>query len=643
MIVATAGHVDHGKTSLIKQLTGVDTDRLEEEKRRGLTINLGFAYRKLEGRAPIGFVDVPGHHRFINTMIAGVSGIDLGMLVVAADDGPMPQTREHLDVLRLLGVQHIIVVITKIDRVSASRIEEVAAQSKALVAGSEGTTPTFQVSNLSGDGVSALLSYLQQCASDVRSRSQSGGFRLSIDRAFTLKGVGLVLTGTVTAGSVGIGESLILQPAGVKLRVRGIHVQDEKSESACAGQRCALNVVGAVSRVEVARGDWLLDANAGPLSHCIDARIQLLDTVPFPLKHLSPIKIYLGARRIAGRVFLLEGGNRLVAGGGGLVQLLLNEAISCCHGERFLVRDDSESVTLGGGIVLDPYARRSGKSQPQRLRALAALETDSPSKALVSMTAELGALVDLEEFRRGWNLRSEEMQVLCEALVHVFDANGSRYGVGEARWQQGVAAVLDALESWHQTHPYEPGIAIGALEAQMRKILELPLFTALLGPLTDSKKICLRKGVLYLHGFKPLVSAEDVERWQKIESLLRRQGKDIPLLSQITAATGLRRKSLERLLRRAVHDGKVHRLNENRFASSEQLAKLAQQVCELGAEGEAITVVSVKERLGIGRKLAIEVLEYFDSIGFTRREQDQRLIVGAEQPALEFCGDSANA
>ena len=272
MIVATAGHVDHGKTSLVKQLTGVDTDRLEEEKSRGLTIELGFAYRKLPDGVTLGFIDVPGHSRFINTMIAGVNGIDLGLLVVAADDGLMPQTREHLDVMQLLGISAFILVITKIDRADASRVEEVARIIKTLV------------------------------------------------------------------------------PAGDKVRVRSLRVRDGEAQAGQAGDRCALNIVGAR---DVQRGNLLAAINCLPLSSHLDVRFSLLSAAPFSLRHLSPAKLYIGTQRLACRIFFIEPAEngRLEPGQGILAQLILAEPINCCSGDRFLIRDDSESVTLGGGVV----------------------------------------------------------------------------------------------------------------------------------------------------------------------------------------------------------------------------------------------------------------------------------------------------
>ena len=294
MIVATAGHVDHGKTSLVKQLSGIDTDRLVEEKRRGLSINLGYAYERIADGVSIGYIDVPGHNRFINTMISGVSCIDMALLVVAADDGPMPQTIEHLEVLRLLGVTEFVLVITRIDRVEQSRVDEVIHGVREILAAD---CPVFPVSNIDGTGVAQLRGFLHKRAQHIGIKLDRGYFRLSIDRSFLLQGTGLVVTGTIISGRVVVGDRIRLMPGGLPVRVRGIHVQDEKAQSGRAGQRCALNITG-LDRQQIDRGDWLQASAIAQASDRIDVRLDILASLPFTIKHLSPVKLYIGAKRL---------------------------------------------------------------------------------------------------------------------------------------------------------------------------------------------------------------------------------------------------------------------------------------------------------------------------------------------------------
>ena len=384
MIVATAGHVDHGKTSLIKALTGVDTDTLAEEKARGLTINLGYAYLPSSDGRVIGFIDVPGHHRFINTMISGVSGIDRALVIIAADDGPMPQTSEHLNVLNVLGVTDIDIVITKIDAVTPERVVEVAQKARELVdARCESEGKVFQVSSVTGDGIDALKSHLESLQPKVRDQALERGFRLSIDRRFHVSGAGLVVTGTASTGTISVGDHLILQPKGLEVRVRELRANDAMVKSAAAGQRVALCLAGKVELNDIDRGDCLVEPALAQLSQRLDVQLSLLSDAPTALKHLSPAKLYIGARRVGAKVALIEKGvSSLTPGQTSMAQLILDSPISAYSGERFVLRDDSESFHLGGGVVLDPNGPQYGKAKPERLTWLSALATGSVDTAL---------------------------------------------------------------------------------------------------------------------------------------------------------------------------------------------------------------------------------------------------------------------
>ena len=307
MIIATAGHVDHGKTSLIKALTGVDTDTLAEEKARGLTINLGYAYLPSSNERVIGFVDVPGHRRFINTMISGVSGIDRALMIIAADDGPMPQTSEHLNVLSVLGVADIDIVITKIDAVKPERVVQVAQRARELVdARCESEGELFQVSSVTGDGIDALKSHLESLPPKGRDQALERGFRLSIDRRFHVSGAGLVVTGTASTGTVGVGDHLILQPKELEIRVRELRANDVMVKSAVAGQRVALCLAGKVELGDIDRGDCLVEPTLDQISQRLDVQLTLLSDTPTALKHLLPVKLYIGARRVGAKVALIE-------------------------------------------------------------------------------------------------------------------------------------------------------------------------------------------------------------------------------------------------------------------------------------------------------------------------------------------------
>ena len=410
MLVATAGHVDHGKTSLVKHLTGTDTDRLAEEKRRGLTIELGYAFCDLDSGARVGFIDVPGHHRFINTMISGISGIDLGLLVVAADDGPMPQTLEHLQVLKILGVKRFAGVITKTDLVDEDRLQQVREQVGALLPGA----PLCEVSNLSGAGMDHLLSILEAETRDCPNRDTGALFRMYIDRVFIRKGAGLVVTGTALAGTVKAGDTLRLHMSGgdvareTDVRVREVHAQGLAAQAGMAGQRCALNLSGKVSLERVHRGDFLCAHPTAVPGRRLDTRCWTVADPVRPFKHLGRIKLHVGSRRIGARTYLIERAED--PSDGERVQLLLDKPVLAFAGDRFVIREDNEGSTLGGGIVIDPEAPRKGKSRRARLQQLDALEVDDPSDALEQALFDNAEIVSLGRSSRIWNLTPEALE-----------------------------------------------------------------------------------------------------------------------------------------------------------------------------------------------------------------------------------------
>ena len=371
MIVATAGHVDHGKTSLVRALTGIDTDRLPEEKQRNLTIDLGFAYVPLEDGGVLGFVDVPGHERFIRNMLCGVAAVDYALVVVAADDGVMPQTEEHLAILDLLGVEAGAVAITKTDRVDPGRVDEVAEEvelylDETRLAGAA----CFPVSSVDGSGMDALKAHLESVAHTVRRRPAGGHFRLAVDRAFTVVGAGLVVTGTAFSGSVSVDDRLLLSPARIPVRVRGIHAQDRKAERGRAGERLALNIVGqSLGRDDVARGDWVVEEAAHLPARRIDATVRILSDETRPVAHWTPVHVHLAAADVTGRLALLEA-RSLAPGESGLAQLVLDRPIGAMHGDRFVLRDQSG----------DAHRRRRNGSR----RAAAGARTRPPSPARLS-------------------------------------------------------------------------------------------------------------------------------------------------------------------------------------------------------------------------------------------------------------------
>jgi selenocysteine-specific elongation factor len=639
VIVATAGHVDHGKTSLIKQLTGVDTDRLEEEKRRGLSISLGYAYLQQEKGIPIGFIDVPGHQRFINTMISGISGIDMGLLVVAADDGPMPQTREHLDVLQVLGVRKLVVVISKIDRATDERQAQVSRDIRTLVGGIYWDSPEiFSVSNTSGKGMDALRDYLLTCGNKQYSYSGNGCFRLSIDRAFTVKGAGVVVTGTVSTGQVHTGDTLHVHPGEMPIRVRGLRVHDQEAQTATAGQRCAINLAGSVSLADIGRGDWLLAPEVGPASQRLDVECSLLDSASFALKQLSPVKIYIGATRVAGRMALLQTDSserRLHPGEQCLAQLILEAEVPCYTGQRFLLRDHAEEVLLGGGTILDPEGIASRKSRPARISSLNAMREDSPEQSLAKLL-ELDTPVDLTRFRRAWNLKPEEKVQVPSSIALEFEAEEKHWLVNQSYWQEADTAMSEFLQDWHKEHPEEMGIKANALRSTLLTRYGSPLLVAVLTAKLSSGSFKLSERRISQANYRPVVLEVSTTQWKLLQSYLTRCGVLIPLQSELSAETGISLKDLEEIARVAIRDGRLFRVSDRRYALPAQLLELCGPVLELWHAEEALNVIALKRCWGAGRNLTIEILEFFDSIRFTQRRGDIRIVLDTELPARLF-------
>lgn len=625
MIVATAGHVDHGKTYLVKNLTGVDTDRLAEEKRRGVSINLGFAYRNLDDNKVLGFIDVPGHTRFINTMIAGVSGIDLGLLIIAADDGVMPQTQEHLDVLRLLDVRQFVIVLTKIDSVDQDRVDFVANQAQRLFLEE---IAVFRVSNKSLKGISDLQQYLDEAARTLSAQVSNGHFRLSIDRAFTIKGSGLVVTGTAISGKVKVGDSLLLQPQGKIIRVREIHAQNKKVEAGRSGQRCAINITGNVKLSEIHRGNSLVAESLDALSRRSDVSVRLLPNTPFSLKHLSPVRVHIGAGRSSARIFFLENILKLNSGQAVLAQLIFDEPVSVCSGDYFIIRDDSETTTLGGGCILDPAAPKKGKVKEGRLELLSTLSAVDdfalgPEIVLKHQVFEQGQIIRCIDFCRAWNIHTDEYSRLLEVVgsKHVRDLNG--YLISQNKCDKTKAEMKNALSNFHRKFPQKEGMP----PKDIRGIQIEAVFVSLLGELVKEGVAVLRGGLLSLKSHKVKVSSKALNQWAKVETVYDKQGKKFPRVAELMSETGFEKIELTDILKVAVKNGYLHKLSDNRYGRPSDLYEMAEQVILLSESVEEFKVVEFKSVISSGRGLAIELLEYFDKVKLTKRIGNQRVIL----------------
>jgi selenocysteine-specific elongation factor len=634
MILATAGHIDHGKTALVRALTGVDTDRLPEEKRRGLTIDLGFAYATLPDGTELGFVDVPGHERFLPNMLAGVLSIDRVLLVVAADDGPRPQTIEHLDILELIEVAEITGIVTKIDRVPPERTAAVAAEVADLLADAGyADSPIFPVSSHTGDGIAALTQHLQESARLAeRARAAttpSGLFRMAIDRAFTLPGIGLVVTGTISAGRIAIADRLTVSPRGIPVRVRGLHSQNQPIETARAGERCAVNIVGAFPEgAAPRRGDWLLAPERHLPVRRLDLVVRASRHAETPLRDGLPVHLHLGTEDVVGRIAVLSG-RTIDPGGTGFVQLDLDQPIGALHGDRAVLRDHGARITLAGGRVVDPLAPRRGRRLPARLALLDAMAPAEPATALQRMLAVEG-LVDLAKFALVCNLTPADLDALGEAagLLRI-GPDHAPVAVTRERLATLAAGVAEALAAWHRSQPDMLGPTRLALFAHLRGTAPEGALDAALVQLAAEGSAVREGGMWRLSEHRPRLTNADEKLWERVRPLLAAAELRPPRVREIAQALALEPEAVVRFLYRAERLGRVSKVADNRFFLHETLTRLAEIASELADESPdgSFTAVGFKDRSGVGRNLTIQILECLDRMGATRRVGDSRVVL----------------
>ncbi len=642
MIIATAGHVDHGKTELIKALTGTDTDRLPEEKRRGLSIELGFAYQPLADGTVLGFVDVPGHEKFIRNMLAGVGGIELGLLVVAADDGVMPQTREHTAILDLLGIKECVVVITKVDRVSESRVAEVEWQVSELLAPSAmAGAAVYRVCAPRGDGIDALREVLRARAAARPARLARGHFRLAVDRCFSLHGIGVVVTGTVFSGAASVGERLVVSPSGKEVRVRSIHAQNQESSWAVAGQRCALNLVGREVRgAAIRRGDWVLDPSMHAPTRRLDAEVRVLAAETRALKHWTPVHVHAGASHVTGRVAVLGGGS-IAPGDVGLAQLVLDDDAALTHGDRLVLRDQSATRTIGGGQVIDPRAPKRGRARPARLAWLEAMSAPQPRDALERVLAVSPAGIGVKRFQQARNLTDAELDAVLEAgAVQLVGRVEGGVLIGAKSLRTLGDAVLAVIDRWHAERPQALGPNPGELQAALPDRPPADLVDHVLGELTSIGEVTRSGLITHRPGHRVRLDDHDARRWPEIRAVLEPADGSPPSLRPAAEVLELEPAALLGLLQRATGAGFVVPVTKNRFITLPLVARFADQAERLAQDSPAgeFSAAEFRDAAAVGRNFAIELLEFFDRSGFTQRIGDRRRL---RRTASQVFGEAA--
>jgi selenocysteine-specific elongation factor len=629
VIVGTAGHIDHGKSTLVEALTGTHPDRLAEEKRRGITIDLGFAFLEENG-VRFGFVDVPGHERFVSNMLAGAAGIDVLLLVIAADESIKPQTREHFDICRLLGVQRGVVALTKSDMVDSETLELVRMEAEEYLRGSFlERARLVPVSAKTGAGLSDLKKALSEAAASVGTKDEARYFRLPIDRAFAMKGFGSVVTGTLISGSVGPGDGVELFPGGERLRVRGVQSGGKSVERATPGQRTAVNLAG-IEHTALKRGMALASPGKFRKTRRIDVRLELLPSAR-KLKQGSRVHFHAGTAETIAEVFF-HGEKEVHPGGSALANLKLQEEVLVLPGDRFIVRQFSPVVTIGGGAVLDPLARRPMLRDMGRAAFLETLERGNHEEILVAMTERALLGLGYEEIvaRTGWT--EKEILAALEKLhgtgrVKTVSAEPLALVSGKL-FEDVRKKITERVERFKRENPLLPGIPREDLRASLGKRVRSETFRAALEELVAQKKVDTPGELVKKAGSEIALLPEEAKAKEQIEAAFAAASLAVPSVKEVLAKLTVEAKRAEKLLQILLREKNLVRVSPELIFHRQALAQLKEQLSAYKkAKGDRITVPIFKELTGITRKYAIPLLEYLDRERLTRRVGEERVIL----------------
>jgi len=628
-IIGTAGHIDHGKTELIKALTGVDTDRLKEEKERGISIELGFAELDLAGGITAGIVDVPGHEHFIKNMLAGATGFDMVLLTVAADDGVMPQTIEHLAIMDLLGVQEGVVVITKADLADEDMLELVKEDvAEALKGTALADAEVVVTSSRTGQGLDELRQAISKVAERVSLRDSEGFFRIPVDRVFSLKGIGTVITGTLWEGSVADGDEAVIQPAGRKVRVRNIQVHGEDVDQARAGQRVALNLPG-ISKQEIERGDIIGSLPYLHPSLMLDGYLQLLKTAR-PLKNRARVRFHHGTREVMARVILLGGREQLAPGEEAYVQYRLESPIVAIYGDRCILRSYSPMTTIGGGVVLDSRPKKHRHHQASILEPLQKRRQGNVPELIVLIIEEKkmpltrSQLLLLTEIKEG-QLEQALAELLSGGKLLQLPGEGQTYYVSPPLLETLLAELVDLTGRLHEANPLKPGVNKEPLRQRMEKDLGGEVFEALIKAAASRGEIEIEAGRLRLPGGGRSLSERELAEKEVIRKTIIEGEFNPPLFKELMQVSGLDKNKLRDLLGILIEEGEIEQLNPDFFLAKGRLGEAEDRIKSFLAQKERLGVADLRDMLGASRKYSIPLLEYFDRKRVTRRDGDYRV------------------
>ncbi len=630
LILGTAGHIDHGKTSLVRALTGIDTDRLKEEKARGITIELGFAHLELSGDIRFGIIDVPGHEKFVRSMVAGVGGMDIVMLVIAADEGIMPQTREHMDILRLLGVKNGLVALTKCDMVDREWLDLVTEEVRDFVSGSFlENAPIVPVSSRTAEGLDALKAVLTGLANDVAEKRREGYFRLPVDRVFTMTGFGTVVTGTLLSGEIAVGDELELLPSGREGRVRGIQAHGSKVEKGLAGQRLAVNVQG-VALDEVRRGDVVVPRNLFQTTRAVDVRLDHLSTAPRELKHRTSVQLHSATYEVQAQIILLDR-DSIQPGDSTYAQLRLAEPVLLNSGDSYILRIASPATTIGGGVVLDPFPPRRRRRSEEAVMLLESLESQEHQRvcALIIGQSKLSGL-SFEDILLRSGISRKAAETALAALLGTGDilqmTREPRMFLSRDSFNSLKNGLVDEVSSFLASNPLKHGMGKEELKTRLPKRSDLRFFTPILSALERDGLIIPERDIVMLAGqtVRTTASAEDLT--SAVSSFLREKALEPPTIKELMERFHFDEKSVRDNIAILIRNGDAVRISSDLFYASEVLDGLREKLILHLREKEEITPPEYRELTGLSRKFLIPLLEHFDSEKVTIRVGDKRVL-----------------
>jgi len=629
VILGTAGHIDHGKTALVKALTGVDTDRLKEEKERGITIELGFTFLDLPSGIRLGIIDVPGHEKFVKHMVAGVWGIDLVALIIAADEGVMPQTKEHLDICKLLKVKKGLIVVTKIDLVERELLELVREEVTDIAKDTFlKDAPILAVSSMTGEGIPQLISTLDHLSMEVEERPSDGLFRLPIDRVFIMKGFGTVVTGTMVSGKLSLAETVEILPSGFEGKVRNLQVYNRPVEEAVAGERAAVNLQG-IETSAIERGDVLVHPKTFTSTQLLDVYLEYLLIAPRPLKHRTRQRFHIGTNSTTASIFLLDR-EELAPGEGGFAQLRLERSVIALPQDRFVIRGSGAIQTLGGGVVLDTHPIKHRRYSPPVINDLILLKDGSSEQAISQYILRSGmAGISIGDLLNRVAMTPNEIQTILRKMIGRGDillVDSEKLKVIEiSQYQRLKEMALIQLREFHQRSPMRTGLAKEELRTKLPAEVDMKLFQILINGFIQSKEVILEKDKLRLPEHQ-ISSADEKGLVKRVEETILRGGLQPPSPQELSEEWSEEEEAVQAIIEHLVHDGVLVKIKSGMYFHRVHFENLKEGLINYLKSHKEITISQFKELTGASRKYAIPLIEYFDQIKLTLRLGEKRVM-----------------